>query len=717
MTEWHDIHSQLLDVLKGELELQLNTQPASFEAVHRALLAGLLSNVCQRKEQGEYLGTRGQKVHIHPGSGQFKARPPWILCSEQVETTRVYARGVARIDPLWVERVGAHLVKQHHYDPHWERRGARVAVHERTTLFGLTLQSGRRIPYERVDAKSARDLFIRHALVQMDYDSRAPFFTHNLKLLEDTEYLQQKGRRVDLLVDESQLHAFFDARIPAEVCNGASFERWRREAEARDPDLLKLRPADISGAADPTADAWKFPDHLQAGPLRIPLEYRFEPGHVDDGVSARVPLHMLNQLSAEAFSWLVPGLLEEKVTALVRSLPKALRVHFVPAPQHAGLALALLQPGKGSLHAQLAAALQRSGGVPVPGDAFRDELLPAHLRMNYLLVDDQGKVIDRDRDLRALQQRQGQRAVADFQQLAERTATVSGHRQWDFGDLPETFEGLQQGRKVFGYLAVCDEGASVGTRICATPAEAGRQHRRGLVRLVRLVQSREFKALRKDLAVNVQAELAYRKLEAHPLLSEGLAPGRDLRDDLLDALAAAVFLDGQPVLRHAAAFEQRVATCRAGLGLPAQEISRGTQLALEALQAAHASLKQCRHAATVQDVAAQLARLVPAGYLLTTPWVRLRELPRYLKAIAYRLDKAAADPARDAKLAAEVATLETRYWQGVTGGKDRSPPQEDAFRWLLEEYRVSLFAQHLKTPVPVSARRLQDAWSTRTLGK
>ncbi|MEO6185926.1 MAG: ATP-dependent RNA helicase HrpA, partial [Steroidobacteraceae bacterium] len=285
LTEWHDVHGQVMEVVKGELALKLNVEPAKYEAIHRALLAGLLSQVAQRKEQAEYLGANGTKLHIHPGSGQFKAKPPWIVSSEQVETTKVYARNVARVEPLWIEQVGEHLIRRQHYDPHWERRAARASIYERTTLFGLTLTIDRRIPFERIDPKAARELFIRHALVRMEYDSRAPFLAHNLHLLEEAEYLQQKGRRVDLLADESRLYEFFDARVPEGISTGAAFERWRKEAEATQPKLLWLTEADIA-ASDATLETDKFPDHLTAGPLVVQLSYRFEPGHEDDGVSA-----------------------------------------------------------------------------------------------------------------------------------------------------------------------------------------------------------------------------------------------------------------------------------------------------------------------------------------------------------------------------------------------------------------------------------------------
>jgi len=708
LTEWQDVHGQVMEVAKGELALKPGTQPAQYEGIHRALLAGLLSQVAERKEQGEYLGANGTVLAIHPGSGQFKARPPWIVSAEQVQTTKVYARSVARIDPAWVEQVGEHLVRRHHYDPHWERRAARAAVYERVTLFGLTLSTGRRVPYERVDAKGARELFIRHALVRMEYDARAPFLEHNLKLLEDTEYLQQKGRRVDLMVDEGRLYEFFDARVPEGISTGAAFERWRREAEARDPQLLWLKESDIT-ASDVVLESERFPDHLCAGPVVAQLRYRFEPGHEDDGVSALVPLHVLNQLPEEPFAWLVPALIEEKVTALVRSLPKTLRVHFIPVPDAVERVMPMLEVGRGSLPGQLAEALSRSGGVPVPRDAFREDTLAPHLRMNFLLVDDAGKVLARSRSLAALR---GRHAAASEQQYAQQSKLTSGARSWVFDELPERIDSATGGRQQVGYPALVDEGGTVGLRVLATPAEARTSHARGCARLIRLVLARDLKPLRGDLAVNVQGELVYRNLAAHPLLHRDLIAGRDLRDDLLDRIVMTVLLDGREPLRSAAAFDARIATQRAGFGQSAQEISRTVQAAFERLFRIQSALPKAPPA-TAADLRAQLAWLVPAGFLLVTPWAALQELSRYLQAIEQRLDKAGRDPRRDAQLAAEIAPLEARYREKVKAERGLRPPGEDAFRWLLEEFRVSLFAQQLKTRMPVSARRLSDAWTER----
>jgi ATP-dependent helicase HrpA len=708
LTEWHDVHAQVMEVVKGELALKTNPQPGQYASIHRALLAGLLSQVAFRKEQGEYLGANGTKLFIHPGSGQFKARPAWIVSAEQMETTKVYARNVARVEPAWIEQAAVHLVKRQHYDAHWERRAARAAIYERVTLFGLTLSSGKRVPYEQVDAKAAREIFIRHALVHMEYDSRAPFLEHNLKLLEDTEYLQQKGRRVDLLGDENQLYEFFDARLPAGISTGAAFERWRREAEAKDPKILWLTERDIS-AGDAELDAARFPDHLSAGPLVVELRYRFEPGAEDDGVSALIPLHVLNQLPEEPFTWLVPGLLEEKVTALVRSLPKNLRVHFVPVPAAVARALPLLEPGRGSLHAQLADALLKTGGVPVNADAFNEDQLPLHLRMNFVLMDETGAVIARSRSLAALRDKH---AGASQQHYAKQSKLKSGARTWEFGELPERQDSAPGGRPQIGYPALADEGDAVGLRVFATPAEARINHERGCARLIRLVMARDLKPLKRDLAVNVQGEIVYRALPAHPLLNPEIVPGRDLRDDLLDRIVMTVFLEGQAPLRSGAEFDARMAARRGGIVLPALEISRSVQGSLEQLGRIQIAIAKV-NAAAVADIRSQLAWLAPAGFLLVTPWQRLKEFPRYLLAIEQRLEKLARDPRRDAQLAAEIAPIEARYRERVRVERGMKPPGEDEYRWLLEEFRVSLFAQQLKTRVPISARRLSDAWTER----
>ena len=485
------------------------------------------------------------------------------------------------------------------------------------------------MPYEQVDPKAARELFIRHALVLMEYDSRAPFFAHNLKLLEDTEYLQQKGRRVDLLGDEQQLYAFFDARVPEGISTGAAFERWRREAEAKDPKLLWLTEQ-RHRARRRRARRRAFPDHLSAGPLVMQLRYRFEPGHEDDGVSALIPLHVLNQLPEEPFEWLVPGLFDEKVEALVRSLPKNLRVHFVPVPEAVARALPLLERGCGSLHAQLADALLRTGGVPVPRDAFREDLLPPHLRMNFVLLDDADKVIARSRSLAALREKH---AGASQQDYAKQSELTTGARTWVFGDLPERQDAAPGSRKQVGLSGAGRRGRQ--RRACACSrrrprrASATSAAARGSIRLV---MARDLKPLRRDLAVNVQGEMVYKVARRASAAESGSRrrprparrPARSHRDDGVPrgprAAAQCRGLRRAHRRRSAAASDCRRRRSRA----PCRPRWSGWG----------ESRRRCprlRRAAAA-DIRAQLAWLAPAGFLLTTPWERLKEFPRYLQA-------------------------------------------------------------------------------------
>jgi ATP-dependent helicase HrpA len=717
LLEWHDIHGQIMEVVKGELNLKLNEAPGEYSEIHKALLAGLLSNVAFKQDQNEYVGTRGAKLYIHPGSFLFKPKPKWIVSAEQVETSKVYARTVARIEPEWIEQVGAHLIKQHHFDPHWERKAARAAVHERTTLFGLIIQSGRKVPYERVKPREAREMFIRHALVHMDYDSKAPFFLHNLKLLEEADYLQQKGRRADLLVDEDWLLRFFDERIPETVANGVTFERWRKSAEARNPDILRLSRANITRKEDASLDSHNFPDTVAVGPVKLALQYRFEPGHEDDGVTVIVPLHLLNPLDPEPFRWLVPGLLREKLVALIKSLPKTLRIHFVPAPDHADRVLPMLDFGQGRLFGQLSAALKRTGGLAVPLDAFREDSLPPHLRMNFAVVDEFNAVIDRSRDLNALKARHSADAGKNFRVLAERVFLYTGRKTWDFGDLPERYEGRHDGQMIHGVPAVVDEGETVGVRVFDVPEEARQQQERGLARLFRLVLAKELKYIKKNLAVNAQAELLYRQLPAHPELYGEFKPGRELKDDLLDRLMAALFLEGRTDIRRATEFEARLQAHRGEMVLKADEMAHTAQTVLQLFGEVQAKFKLRPSGPAKQEMQDHLTRLVYAGFWVTTPYSRIREFPRYLKAVLYRLEKAAQDAGRDQRLWAELQPFWARYWERVKAGKTALPPEQDEFRWSLEEFRVSLFAQTLKTAYPVSAKRLEEAWKQAGAGK
>ncbi len=520
LREWEDIHQQILQVAKGELALRFNMAPSEYGEIHKPLLTGLLSYVSFKQEGSEYLGARGLKCQIWPGSSLFKARPKWIMSAEQVETTKVFARTVAKIEPEWVEKCGAHLVKKTYHEPHWEKKAARAGVLEKVTLFSLTITNGRRVPLENIDPKQARELFIRHALVQMEYDSKAPFFIHNRDLLAAADYLQQKGRRVDLVADEEWIYQFYDGKIPEEVVSGVAFEVWRKQAERNNPNVLKMTQEDITRKEE-GLDTLNFPDELKIGAIRIPLEYRFEPGHEDDGVTAIIPLHLLNQLPPEPFAWLVPGLLREKLVALIKNLPKQTRKHFVPAPDYADKVLPQLDFGQGKLTQQISAALRRIEGFTILDKEWSEEGIPLHLRMNFALVDDAKKVIARAHDLNELKQKHAAAAVENFQELAQEELAMTGRKEWDFGDLADRYQSGQ----IHGYPALVDEGDTVGLRVFDTVEKAAAAQERGLVRLFRLAMAKELKYLRKNLTITAPAELAYRQVPKASFLVSRIPTG------------------------------------------------------------------------------------------------------------------------------------------------------------------------------------------------
>jgi len=708
LREWEDIHQQIMQVAKGELALRFNMAPSGYGEIHKPLLTGLLSNVSFKQEGSEYLGARGLKCQIWPGSSLFKVRPKWIMSAEQVETTKVFARTVAKIEPEWVEQCGAHLVKKTYHEPHWEKKAARAGVLEKVTLFSLTIANGRRVPLENVDPKMAREIFIRSALVEMEYDSKAPFFIHNRELLAAADYLQQKGRRVDLVADEEWIYQFYDARLPEEVVSGVSFEVWRKKAEKAHPNLLKMTREDITRKEEEGLDNRNFPDDIKIGDIRIPLEYRFEPGHEDDGVTAIIPLHLLNQLPPEPFAWLVPGLLREKVVALIKNLPKQTRKHFVPAPDYADKVLPQLDFGQGRLTQQISAALRRIEGFTILEKEWSEEGIPLHLRMNFALVDDAKVVVARAHDLNALKQRHEAEAVENFKELAQEELALTGRKEWDFGDLPDRYQSGQ----IHGFPALVDEGATVGLRVFDTEEKAAAAQERGLVRLFRLAMAKELKYLRKNLTVTAPAELAYRQLPKHPFLYPEFQPGRDLREDVLDRIMAALYLDGHPDIRTQPAFDRRLEECRREV-VPVGNAN--AKIADEILNLYNGNLRTLknRNDPAAQDMKAQLALLVYSGFIAATPYPFLKELPRYLKAIQYRLEKSVQDPGRDSRQLAEIAPWLKKYWDRVASGKDKTAPERDAYRWMLEEFRVSLFAQPLKTAYPVSAKRLDEAWGKK----
>jgi len=706
MREWHDIHSQIMQVARGELGLKTSGNPANYEQIHMALLPGLLSNIGFRHEQYEYLGARGLKFFIFPGSGQHKAKPKWIMAAEQVETSKVYARTVAKIEPEWIEACAQHLVKRNHYDPHWEKNAGRCGVYERTLLYGLTLQAKRKVPYEKVDPKAARAMFIRHALVNQDYHSSAAFFRANEKLLEEVGYIQHKGRRVDLVEDEEWLYQFYDQKLPAEVVNGITLDQWRKTVERDNPKVLFLTREDLTRQADNQISDWDFPDSKKLGELTIALHYRFEPGHDEDGVTAIIPVHQLNQIRQPPFDWLVPGMLEEKVVALIKGLPKHLRKHFVPVPNTAKACLDIEPDFKSSVYEWLSGRLRKLTGEAIALNEWQPGALPEHLQMNFRVVDDSGKALGYGRNLASLQAQFAVKAEKSFDNLAQDELNHAGCIAWAFDDLPETMQFMQKGQDFTGFPAIIDEGESVGVKMLETRHKAELAHADGLTRLYQLVCKKEVSYILKNHGVSPALQLTYNQLPAHLLLKH--RAGGDFKADLLHLLFRGVFVE-QCAVRTQNDFDAILAEKKSGLLTAMNQLGKQVGEIMADYQAVKQHLQQPGVLpALKQDIENQLANLIYAGFLRHTPLHQLSALPRYLKAIDYRLEKqkwVASD-------VQAIQRLSSWYWQSIEKQmKTQMPtPESESFRWALEELRVSLFAQQLKTAYPVSVRRLEKLW-------
>jgi ATP-dependent helicase HrpA len=690
LREWRDIHSQLRQSVE-ELEWKLSSanmeKPEGVRAVHRALLCGLLGNIGLKDEQdNNYTGARGIKFWVHPGSGTKKPGK-WIMAAELVETTRVFARNVASVDPRWIEELGVHLLKRHRERPHWEKTRAQVVAVERGTLYGLPVYADRRVHYGPIDPKLSREIFLRSALVEGEFETRAPFFAHNQRLLKEIERLEHKSRRPDILVDDELIYAFYDARVPEGITNGADFEKWRKEAERAQPKLLELRREDLMRHEAAGITTENFPHELQFGPSRFALEYHFEPRSQKDGVTMTVPVAQLNQVPVARCEWLVPGLLKEKVLGYTKGMPQRLRHKLGPLAEFAQDFCAAVPPSDAPLGAALARYIRAELGLDVPTDAFRPDSAPPHLQMNFRILDEHGRQLAMSRNLGALKNEFGSK-TEDV--LKEQTSPNSSerHTAWNFGDLEEVMEMQRGGQTLVGYPALRDAGDGVTLEVFDSPERAREVHRAGVLRLLAIAFRERARDLEKSLGKDMTLAA--------------------VKEDVIAAAFGRTFL-AESLPMQQAEFARRLQEGRNRLNLIAQEMQRLASTILgehgQVQKRINAIQRAYPHAA--EDVRQQCARLLQPGFLARVPWDRLQHFPRYLKAAALRLDKLRADPQRDTQRMAEFAPLE-QAWK-----RERKPSAElEQFGWLLEELRVSLFAQELKTPVPVSAKRLAKLWQS-----
>ncbi|MDH1473370.1 ATP-dependent RNA helicase HrpA [Comamonas thiooxydans] len=742
--EWRDIHSQLLTVVKEQKWL-LNNEAAGYEAVHLSMLSGLLGNIGYKAEESEsYLGAHGIKFHPHPGAHLSKKPGRWIVAAEQVETSRLYGRGIAAIEPQWLEEVGGHLLKKQLLDPHWSKKQADVVALERATLYGLVVYNGRRVSYGRVDPYEARNLFIRQALVEGEWETKWHFLPANLKLMRKVEELEHKSRRQDVLVDDELIFAFYDQHLPKDVYSGATFDKWFRLESKNQPELLRLSKDELMRheAAGITTD--KFPKTVKLGGADCSASYLHSPGDARDGITVTVPLFVLNQVSEERAEWLVPGMLKDKIQALLKSLPQRPRSRFVPLPESAARLAELFTQSErwaqGGLIDALLKQVRDETSLDVKRADFKLDMLSPHLFMNFRITDEHGRQLGQGRNLGALKAEWGAKARGAFQALAslkvaasadepvtsERKASENDkgkaqaapkndkaaagkpaqshdarYKDWSFGELPELMEIKKGGTTLIGFPALIDHGDAVGIEVFDEPEAAAAKHRVGLRRLFALQIRDALKYLEKNIPDLQKMAVAYMPLGTQ----------EELRGQIIDVAIDRAFLQ-EPLPSNEADFKQRVQDGRGRLTLIANEVARMSATILAEYSAAARKIKDTKNAPeATKDASEQLQKLMPKNFIAVAPWAQLGHYARYLKAISSRLDKYRADPARDAAKLKELLPLEQRYWRLVAERKGQIDARMQEYRWMLEELRVSFFAQELRTPYPVSAKRLDKVWA------
>lgn len=708
LKEWRELHGQIKQIT-DEMEFKANDKAASYEQIHRALLAGLLGNIGFKDGDNEaYSGARGIRFYLAPGSALKKAKPKWVMAAELVDTSKLYARCVAKIEPDWIEPLARGLTDSQYSDPRWDRKMGMVHAWERVALYGLTIIPKRRVHYGPINGKESREIFIREALAHGEFDSRAAFFSANERLIAEVEELEHKARRQDVLVDDQQLFDFYDSKIPADIHQAATFETWREQAEKAQPKLLYLSREDLMRHGADAITAVQFPEKMRLDGVEIPLKYRFEPGHLLDGVTATVPLALLNQLNPAQTDWLVPGMLREKLTHLIKVLPKTYRRVCVPVPEFVTQFLVSTTVGTMPIKPLLAEYIQRVTSLKIAVEDWT-EPLPDHLLMNFSVVDDAGRELGMGRDWQALKKQLGSAAQLTFRNSSAdhlKDLEKTGLKQWDFGDLPATLSFERDGLQVTGYPALEDNGDSVAVKLFDTELEASNNHRQGVCRLMRFELKEQMKQLEKSLP----------NFNQYALLLRNVVSVDDLREDLLLAIADRAFVADDDLPRSNADFMHLKARARTRLPAVSQGLTRQAQTIASEYQLLTASM--AKMPSTVnrlkRDVEQQLPCLLYKGCFSRTPWEQLQHVPRYLKALRLRIEKQPANPDRDGKNAASVGLLWQKWQDKISQLQQAHLPISDDlahFRWLLEELRVSLFAQELKTPFPISIKRLEKTWA------
>ncbi|MEI7209290.1 ATP-dependent RNA helicase HrpA [Pectobacterium carotovorum] len=702
--EWQDIYTQLRQVVK-ELGLPVNSEPADYLSIHCALLTGLLSHIGQKDiEKQEFSGARNARFAIFPGSGLFKKPPKWTMVAELVETSRLWGRIAARIEPEWIEPLAQHLIKRSYSDPHWEKAQGTVMAQEKVTLFGLPIVAARKVNYSQIDPTLAREMFIRHALVEGDWQTHHAFFRANLKLLAEVEDLEHKSRRRDILVDDETLFAFYDQRLPHDVVSSRHFDTWWKAASRDNADLLNFEKSMLIKDGAEKVSALDYPNFWHQGSLKLRLSYQFEPGADADGVTVHIPLPILNQVREEGFEWQIPGVRRELTIALIKSLPKPLRRNFVPAPNYAEAFLARTTPLEKGLLDALERELRLMTGVTVPREAWQWDQVPDHLKITFRVIDEKNRTQREGKDLNALKDQLKDKVQQTLSSVVDDGLEQRGLHVWSFGSLPDCYEQKRGGYSVKAYPALVDEKDSVAIRLFDTPHQQQQVMRQGLRRL---------------LLLNIPSPIKYlhEKLPNKAKLGLYFNPYGKVLDLIDDCIACAVDKliesSGGPVWQEEA-FLQLHEKVRAELNDTVVDIAKQVEQILTAVFTINKRLKgrvDMAMALALSDIKSQMNGLVFRGFVTENGWQRLPDVLRYLHAIERRLEKLAQDVHRDRAQMLKVEHVQQAWqqWWNKLPAERRDDDDVKAVRWMLEELRVSYFAQQLGTPFPISDKRVLQA--------
>lgn len=713
MREWRDTHRQL-HILCKELGLEENQQAANYDALHKSLLSGMLSQVGFKAESaqsnpGEYLGARNRKFWIFPASGQYKKKPKWMMAAEVVETSKLFARTVAKIEPQWIEEIGKPLLKYQYFEPHWQEKRGQVVAFEQSTLYGLIVNAKKRVNYADTHPKEAREILIQEGLVEQKIRTKADFYRKNCQLLQQVTEYEEKSRRRDLVIDDAYLAEFYDKALPDHIVSCKHLERWFNKAAAAEKQALYFTRDFLLSPEAAGVGAGDYPAELDWQGMAFPLSYSFAPGAADDGVTLSVPVAMLQQVPAEQTEWLVPGFIEEKVIALIKALPKAIRKQFVPVPNTARDFLQQSGPAQGGLYSQLLNYLNsRLRPEQVEADEFRNSELADYLKMNIRVLDGD-KILAEDRDLEQLKARFSDASQAQIEDLTHSAFQRDQVEQWDFGDLPSSTQTEVNGLPVRAFPCLKPASSQAGKTDIELAVEAdeykARQlHRLGVCQLIRKQLPAQERALKALIQQHMKGKWLYCK---------GMASETELTADLIQAAFIQTFVpldDDLPYQQQA--FQQR-------LERRAELLEHGEKLLgqfIEWVTLRHNILKAMSGAVSLDramaysDVKAHLERLLARGFMQRTPWGRLQSYGRYLKAMAYRIEKLQGNLARDRQSMIEFDSLYKPYQQALTQPGADQHAELSEFGWLLEEWRVSLFAQPLGTKEPVSLKRLKKRW-------